>query len=502
MSTVDNPKTLYVKYFEEFGVIPDKPEYFIAFCRKYNVTLKYKDCRQLFQNPPVRTNRAESLHLTDQSGDDEDDTEQQPITNITHNIQHEELKYHHIDENDNDEDDTNNHSPANHSNNSNPSESLTNPSSKHTIIHHHQHQQSPSPGTPTPISLPFTSHSHSNKNNSTKTSIKPPNFQLLNGSNKHKKLTDSAVELTMDRHESNYLSPEILVDKMIPLNDKMNIISYHRDLNELTINKCPLYRDSIFFILYWIGLINGIIDIYNFEIWYFRFLSVLLWLCVIAISLICHHYYKSPPYYPVYYESDCRYLPKLDKSAMEYITEWNKKEKSQDNLENERYLGIKLFYIEMYGGLSESKCGYVEINVKKIVDKSVDILQDILKYGKNKLIRLRIYHVLRFRDHESHNKFQQILKGKETEHPLLNVGRVDKMWHIEYNQDIEDRLILNTTRNMENNGYNIWDGWNECCINKRCSYFWYIAGFGFCYRFYHDCCIQTKIYDCVKEVTL
>ena len=79
MPTEHNPKTLYVKYHEEFNQIPDKPEYFMAFCKKYNVILSYKECRHLFQNPPVRANRSatqQSIHLSDQSDDDDDDDDE------------------------------------------------------------------------------------------------------------------------------------------------------------------------------------------------------------------------------------------------------------------------------------------------------------------------------------------------------------------------------------------------------------------------------------------
>ena len=484
MSTTHNAKTLYVKYFEEYGQIPDKPEYFVAFCKKYDVRLRYKDCRQLFENPPIRTNR--NLHssepLTDNSNSADEDEE-----TAVHHPEAEELKYHTDDH----DPDNHNHSPDNISHHSHDS-------SQHT--HPHKHSQSPSPATPSPISFgsrtTITKKNSSSSSSSSPKKQKEPNFQLLNNAKKIT-ITESAIDFDND---TNYLSPEILVDRMIPLNDNMNIMSYHRDMNELQINRCSLWRDGIFMCLYWITLLDGIIDIHSFGIWYFRFLALLFWLGIIVTSVLCHHYYKSPPFYPLYRDSEAEYRPKFDTTAVEYVKGWNIRGKYSEDDEDENSLGIKLFYIEMFGGLSDSKCGYVDINVRRIVDKSVDILQDLLKYGRNKLIRLRIYHVLRFRNYESHNKFTEILRQKKEESVMKK--RAEQMWHIEYSQEVESRLLMNTTHFMENGEWNLWNGWNECCANRKMSYIWYIIGFGFCYRLYHDCCIQTKIYDCIKEVTL
>ena len=430
--------------------------------------------------------------LSDHSGEEDEDQQQQ--TGIHHNVA-EEVKYH---TDDHYHDHNHNHSPAN------ISRHHSHDSSHHT--QQHKHSQSPSPATPSPISFgsgPMTTITKKNSTSSSSSSKKQkePRFHKLNNDGKQRTITESAIDFDND---TNYLSPEILVDRIIPMDDNMNIISFHREMTEVRIKKSPLCRDSIFLCLYWIGLINGIIDIYHFNLWYFRLLSFSLWLMTMVISLLCHHYYKSPPFYPMYCGSDYQYHPKFNKPAVQYIKEWNIRGKydaaADEQSDSDGNLGVKLFYIEMYGGLSESKCGYVELNVRQIVDKSVDILQDLLKYGRNKLIRLRIYQILRFRNYESHSKFTEIMRKKRDESVFHQ--RADQMWHIEYNQEVEERLLMNTTHLMENGEWNVWNGWNECCADRKMSYVWYIIGFGCCYRFYHDCCIQTKIYDCIKEVTL
>ncbi len=156
---------------------------------------------------------------------------------------------------------------------------------------------------------------------------------------------------------------------------------------------------------------------------------------------------------------------------------------------------VTLFHIQTFGSLSESICDSTTINYKKLEDKSIDIMNEINKY-KNKLIRLRIYHIIRFNNNESYNKFLGILKDIKTENK-----RAEQMFHIEYNIEFKPRLLMNTTIDM-NNKKNCWNCFNYSCANVKLSYFWYLMGFGFCYRFYHEFCVKTLVFDCVKEVTL
>ena len=460
MSTEDiTPDSLYTRYFEEYGVLPDKPEYFMAYCRKYKVNLKYKECRQLFQNPPLKINgsNSSSIHIRDSSNEQEDEEE--------------ELKYNTDD-------------------------------LQHPISAHLDPKQSPSPATPSPINYDNHDYRGQEFQRRPPNSPKIANYKLL----KLQTTNTQPVEYHGVDNSDNYISPQILVDKVIPINaETMDIISYHRKWNEVAINKCHIFRDVIFSILYWIGLINGIFDFINpFNLWYSRWICLMLWIVAMSLGLLCHHYYKSPPFYPLFPASDCQYQPKFDKSAMNYVREWNLRSDheiiNKDELNHkhiDRDLKIKIFYIEMFGGLSDSKCGYIDFKVQNIEDKSEDILENILNSGKNKLIRLRIYHILRFHDSDSHRKFVEILET-ETSGPH---ERGTLMFHLEYNVEVEERLLMNTTNDIYQNK-TIWDGYNECCANRRMSYVWYIAGLGVVYRVYHDCCIKTQIYDCVKEVTL
>lgn len=419
-----NAQSLYTKYCDEYGVAP-KAEYFIKYCKKHAVNIRYKECRQLLQNPPS-TPKDSIIHTTDSSGDQINELKEEDVI----------IKY----------DDT----PDNN-------------------------EQTPSPSPTAEIT---------NIKKSTSPSKKYKHFQLLNAS-KRQSICEP-VRLSMDASgnvSSNYVSPEILIDQMIPLNENnQNIISFHRDHSDQThINKQYLFRDFILFILYWFGLINGIFVFFDFNLWYFRYFCLFLWDISLLISLLSHIYYPSPPFYSQYGQN---YIPKFEQNAIEYIKKWKEKE-----------LKLKLFFIEMFGSLSESQCGFVEINAKKIEDKSSGYLDEIIEKDNNKMIRLRVYHILRFHDVDSHNKFMAILKNKQIE-IYAKSKKAETMYHIEYDEEeFEERLIMNTTR----------DGitcWNKCCTNRTLSYFFYVSGLGIFYRLYHDFCIKVHVYDCVKEVTL
>eukprot|EP00483_Globobulimina_turgida_P008262 UN08278 len=233
---------------------------------------------------------------------------------------------------------------------------------------------------------------------------------------------------------------------------------------ELNTTQCQyLFREFIFFILYWFLLLNGFFDLYHFGLWYFRFICFFLWHCVLILTLFCHFRFKSPPFYPVYSGSDFKFWPYFTSSAVEYMKDIGSMP-----------LKLKLFHIKMFGSIRESTCNEKEICFKKMEDKSMNILDEICKQ-KNKLIRLRVFHIIRFSNSESYDKFINILKDMSD---MKSKHTAKQMFYVEYNIEFkhEQRLLMNTTNDM-NHTKSFWNLWNYSCSNRNLSYFWYANGF-------------------------
>eukprot|EP01083_Nonionella_stella_P154391 497410_1 len=459
MATAISIQSLYTQYYDDYGFAPKLPDHFMTYCKRKGLPLRYKECNQFLKNPHKEMNgehipnsapsRRNSIQVS-QYSDDEDNLfdMREHSRNTTHSTETESSK----------------------------------PSSKS--------MDSP-PITSGLKAMLFPSQMAKQKSSS-------------NSNNGFHKLNGIDIIPTLDASTGNYISPEILIDETIPIkDDRMNIRSYHRDLSELHIHKCPLFRDLILFILYWLSLINGSMQLYTFNLWYFRFICLFIWICCLIIGVLCHMYGRSPPFYPTFRGSDARYIKKLDVSAAQYVTEWNQRKYikphaewtniKDETMDDKTVLSMKLYHIEMYGRFRDSECGFVDVKAQRIENKSVDIMDDIVR-RKNTLVRLRVFHILRFSDDSSYQKFVEMLRMVKEE----KVTAVDRMFHIQYNVQLERRLLMNSVED----GHSVCSVWNRCCVSRRLSYGWYLSGFGFLYRFYHDCCIKTHVYDCIKEVTL
>ncbi len=273
MSTSTDSASLFKKYIDEYGTTPTRPEYFITFCKKHGVKLRYKDCREIIQNPPQINPKLIKTPSNSLSGHSLNSNDSNNESDPYENNEQDELKYTHIS----------------HEHNN-------------TNSHHDSHTQS---------------------SKSITLSIKQNNFTQLSTRERN---ISNPMSFSMDiSNNSNYISPEILLNQIIPINNNnnssINIISFHKNSN-IYKNRHKykyLFRDFIFTILYWFLLINGFFDFYDFGFWYFRFICFFLWNCILFISILCHYRFNSPPYYPVYYKSDSKYKPYFNKSAMQYI---------------------------------------------------------------------------------------------------------------------------------------------------------------------------------------
>ena len=365
---------------------------------------------------------------------------------------------------------------------------------------------------PTPSPSPSPSPQHQPSTVNVSTSTVPPRSTSL----RHQSTLSPADCLYPE-------SPHILVDHMIPLDANGQIIDYLPNDGEVVIDKSYLIRDAALSAIYWLCFAVGLFEVYQprtSSLWYFRWIALFLLLCTAICSVLCHYYLeRSPPLYPLYRGSDCVYRPDLNRSATEYIRSWNERQYVESegafhdppsgDLHKQRSLAVKLYFLQLFGLKQMSSCGYIEITAKRIEDRSSrrileDIERDDIKCGglcrMNRLVRLRVFHILRFRDEDSHRKFADILK--DTMQRTHAEERMSAMFHLEYNQnDIEERLLMKVSSHSTSR-YHPCSLWSECCSNRRMSYFWYCFGCGFLYRCYHDLCVDTKIYHCVKEVTL
>ncbi len=168
-------------------------------------------------------------------------------------------------------------------------------------------------------------HTHSSKSITITPTIKQIHFTKLSTRERERTISESMTFSMNITNNNTYISPEILINQIIPItgnnSSNINIISYHKDSNTQTYEHKYQYliRDFLFSIFYWLLIINGFCDFYDFGLWYFRFICFFVWHCILIISLLSHYRFNAPPYYPVYHDSEHKYKPYFNKSAVEYI---------------------------------------------------------------------------------------------------------------------------------------------------------------------------------------
>ena len=171
-------------------------------------------------------------------------------------------------------------------------------------------------------------------------------FHLLNG----KKSKNMEIETAST--STDYASPEILINRVIPLDERDAIRSYDRDqdeVDELDTNRLYLFliRDFVLSSVYWLSLMIGLFC--DRSLFLFGGPSTTM-----ALSVFCHFYFLSPPFYALYRGSDCVYRRNFDKSAVQFVGAWNGRHSESEAPRirgNERSLQMKLFYIELFGGM-------------------------------------------------------------------------------------------------------------------------------------------------------